>query len=92
MDLVAFAIWWLLEVFFYMLLGRLVIDLVLSANPAFRPRGLILVLFEVVLTVTDPPLKIMRRIIPTLKFGGFQLDLGWTVLVFAVFFLQSLIR
>lgn len=92
MDLVALALWWLLEVFFYLLLARLVVDLLLSVNQGWRPKGLVVVLFELVMTITDPPIKFVRKLIPPLRFGGFQLDIGWTLLVFAVIFLQSLTR
>ena len=60
-------------------------------NPSWRPAGLILPIVEIVMTITDPALKVMRRIIPPIRLGVIQLDLGWTVLVFAIFFLQRLV-
>ncbi|WP_296631526.1 YggT family protein [Rhodoluna sp.] len=92
MGLLALILWWALEVYFYLLIGRLLVDMVTSINPSFRPKGIILVLFEVILTLTDPPLKLVRRIIPPLRMGAIQLDFGWTLLVFAIFFLQSMVR
>lgn len=92
MDLVAIILWWLLQVFFYLLIARLFIDLVLSVNRSWRPRGLILVVFELVLSITDPPLKFVRRFIPPLRFGGMQLDFGWSLLVLAIVFAQSFVR
>ena len=92
MGLLALILWWALEVYFYLLIGRLLVDMVTSINPSFRPKGIILVLFEVILTLTDPPLKLVRRIIPPLRMGAIQLDVGWTLLVFAIFFLQSMVR
>jgi YggT family protein len=47
---------------------------------------------EIVMTVTDPPLKFLRRFIPPIKLGAISFDLAWTLLVFAIFFLQSLLR
>ena len=91
MGLVAVILWWLLQAYFFALVARLFIDLALSVNPSWRPAGLILPIVEVVMTITDPALKLMRRIIPPIRLGLIQLDLGWTVLVFAIFFLQRLV-
>ena len=91
MGLVAVILWWLLQAYFFALVARLFIDLALSVNPTWRPSGLILPIIEIVMTITDPALKLVRRIIPPIRFGAIQLDLGWTALVFAIFFLQRLV-
>lgn len=91
MGLFAVILWWLLQVYFFALVARLFIDLALSVNPAWRPAGLILPIVEIVMTITDPALKVVRRIIPPIRLGAIQLDLGWTALVFAIFFLQRLV-
>ncbi len=57
MGLVALVIWWVLQVFFFAMIGRLFIDLALSVNRSWRPKGFILVIVESVLTVTDPVIK-----------------------------------
>ena len=91
MGLIAVALWWVLQVYFLALVGRLFIDLALSVNRSWRPAGLLLPVVEVVMTVTDPPLKAIRRVIPPIRLGAIQLDLGWTALVFAIFFLQRIV-
>ncbi len=68
-------------VFFIVLLIRLVFDLVQSFARAWEPRGPLLVGLEAVYTVTDPPLKALRRLIPPLRFGGVGIDLGFLVLL-----------
>ncbi|MTA91834.1 MAG: YggT family protein [Actinobacteria bacterium] len=85
-------LWWALQVFFLLLVARLFIDLALSFNRGWRPKGLMLPIVEIVMTVTDPPLKFLRRFIPPIRLGAISFDLAWTVLVFAIFFLQSLLR
>ncbi|AIC47655.1 YggT family protein [Rhodoluna lacicola] len=91
MGLVAIAIWWVLQVYFFALVARLFIDLALSVNRSWRPSGLLLPVVEIVMTVTDPPLKAIRKVIPPIRLGAIQLDLGWTALVFAIFFLQRIV-
>ena len=92
MGLIALVLYWLLQVYFFVLIGRFVADLVLSINRDWRPRGALLVLVESIFTVTDPPLKLVRRIIPPLRVGAIQLDFGWTLVLLAVLFVQGLVR
>jgi YggT family protein len=67
-------------IFLILLVGRFVLELVQSFARDWRPRGIVLVLAEIVYTVTDPPLRLIRRIIPPLPLGGFTLDLGLLLL------------
>lgn len=91
MGLLALVLYWLLEVYFFVLIGRFIVDLVLSLNASWRPKGLLVVLVESIYTVTDPPLKAIRRFIPALRLGPVQIDLAWTVLFIAVVFVQGIV-
>ena len=82
---------WALQIYFYLMVTRLIADLVLSVNPSWRPRGLILVIVELIYTLTDPPIKLVKRFIKPVRFGGIALDFGWTIIVFAIGLLQSLL-
>ena len=59
---------------------RLVFDWVQMFARDWRPRGVALVAAHAVYSVTDPPLKLLRRLIPPLRLGGVSLDLGFLVL------------
>ncbi|MEY4993806.1 MAG: hypothetical protein RIS82_928 [Actinomycetota bacterium] len=91
MGLIAIIVWWALQILFFALLGRLAIDLFRSVNPSWRPQGMALVALEIVMTVTDVPLKFVRRFIPPIRMGAIQFDLGWTLLVMAIFFAQRIV-
>lgn len=67
--------------FFIALIGRLVIDWVRVLSRQWRPTGVVLVLAELVYTVTDPPLKLVRRIVPSITIGGMRIDLAFLVLM-----------
>ncbi len=69
-----------LFLFFLMLIGRLVFDWVRVLARDWRPKGAVLVLAESVYTVTDPPLKVLRKVIPTITLGGIRIDLAFLVL------------
>ena len=68
-------------VYFVVLLGRIVLDLVRVLARDWRPRGFVLVLVEGVYYVTDPPLRALRKVIPPLRIGRVQLDLAFLVLM-----------
>ena len=91
MGLIAVVLWWALQLYFLALVARLFIDLAISVNRGWRPSGLLLPVVEIVMTVTDPALKAVRKIIKPIRLGAIQLDLGWTLLVFGIFFLQRLV-
>ena len=74
-------------VFFLMLIGRLILDWVQALSREFRPRGAVLVVAESVYTVTDPPLRALRKVLPPLRLGPVSLDLGFLVLFFACWLL-----
>ena len=88
MGLIALVIYWLLQAFSFALIGRFIVDLVLSFNRGWQPRGLVVVIVESIYTITDPALKLVRRIIPPLRVGAVQLDFGWTILSIAIGFAQ----
>jgi YggT family protein len=70
---------------------RFVFDWVQVLNPAFRPRGAVLLLAETSYTITDPPLKAVRRVIPPLQLGSIRLDLAWTIVLIVLLILMSLV-
>ncbi len=70
----------LLFLFLVMLIARLVLVYVRMFARSWRPQGLVLVAAEMVYTVTDPPLRMVRRIIPPLTIGGLRIDLAFIVL------------
>lgn len=84
MDVIGQVLQVALWVFLLLLIVRLVMDYVMMFARSYEPRGLALVLLEVTYTVTDPPLKALRRVIPPLRIGGIALDLSFLVLFIAV--------
>jgi YggT family protein len=80
-----------LFLFFIILIGRLILDWVQAFSRDWRPRGPMLVVAEVVYTVTDPPLRALRKVIPPLTLGQLRLDLAFLVLMFGTTLLMSFI-
>ena len=74
----------LLWLYFIVLIARLVLDYVQMFARQWRPQGVALVLCEVVYTLTDPPLRALRKVIPPLRLGQISLDLSFLVLILAI--------
>ena len=80
-NIIASVLRFAVFLFFVILLGRLVLDWVQAFARDWRPRGPLLVVAEFVYTITDPPLKALRRVIPPLTLGTLRLDLAFLVLM-----------
>ncbi len=91
MVIVGRVLLYALQAYFVIVLVRAVISWVVAASPSFRPRGPVLVLFEVVYTLTDPPLKLLRRWVKPVRLGLISLDLAFIVLWLALLVLQRVI-
>ena len=84
-------IYTVLFVFWLLLIARIVIEVVRSFARDWTPSGILVVFLEVVFTVTDPPVRVLRKIIPTVPLGGVRLDLSIMVLLLAVGILMSVV-
>jgi YggT family protein len=81
------ALW----LFFIALLVRLVVDWIQVFAREWQPKGPLLVVLEAVYTVTDPPLRLLRRVIPPLRIGTVAIDLAFIVLIILVRIAQSIV-
>jgi YggT family protein len=70
--IIEFVLW------FYILfiLVRIVADWVQMFARSWRPGGASLVVLELIYSITDPPIRMLRRIIPPLRLGGQAIDLS----------------
>ncbi|MCL3818472.1 YggT family protein [Aeromicrobium wangtongii] len=75
-----------------LLIARFVLDWVQMLARNWRPRGLIAVLCEGLYSITDPPLRVVRGVIPPLRLGAVMLDLSPMILIIAIYILQAIVR
>ena len=78
-------------VFFLTLLGRFVLGAVLQYGRRWQPGRGASAALESEWSVTDPPLKALRRVIPPLRIGNVSLDLASLVLLVILFALLNLV-
>jgi YggT family protein len=76
-----------LYLFLLFLIGRLVLEYVQRFARSWRPTGVVLVLAEATYSVTDPPLRLLKRFIPDVRLGNVAFDLSFTVLFLVVWVL-----
>ncbi|MGH3320211.1 MAG: YggT family protein [Streptosporangiaceae bacterium] len=91
MSIVGAVLSYILYFFLLLLVARLVFEYVQMFARSWRPRGVILVLAEATYTITDPPLKLLRRFIPPLRLGSVAIDLSFIVLFIVVWILIQVV-
>lgn len=69
-----------LWLYLLVLIARLVFDIVQMLARDWQPKGFLLVVAEIIYTLTDPPLRALRKVIPPLRLGQIQFDLAFLVL------------
>ena len=80
-----------LQLFLFALLARLILDYVRMFARNWRPKGIALLLVELVYGITDKPMRFVGRYIPPLRLGTVSLDLSFIVLFFGVQLLMGLV-
>ncbi len=85
------ALRFVLFLFMLLLLARIVISLVMVFARDWRPTGAALVAVEGVLTVTDPPIKAVRKVVPPLALGQVRLDLAFIIVFLGVSMLYQVL-
>ena len=83
-SLIGALLYYALLLYFFVMWGRFIVDLVRGVNRSWRPHGVVLVLIEFVYTVTDPPVNFFRRIFPPLRLGPIAFDFGWSLTMLCV--------
>jgi YggT family protein len=78
---------YVLSVYLVLLIGRMIFSWVQVYARSWSPHGVLLVIAEGVYSATDPPLRFLRRYIPSVRLGSVALDLSFIVLFLVVYVL-----
>ncbi len=71
--------------FWLLLIARIVVEFIRSFSREWHPKGATVVILEIIMTLTDPPVKLLRRLIPQLTVGAVRFDLSIMVLLLVAF-------
>jgi YggT family protein len=91
MSVVATIAIYLLYIFLGLMLVRLVVDWTMVFARNWRPTGAVAAVLELAYSVTDPPLRALRRVLPPLRLGSFALDLAFIVVIVVIYALIAVI-
>jgi YggT family protein len=91
-DIVKLVAFYLLSIYLLLLIGRLIFSWIQAFARDWSPSGVVLVIAESVYSATDPPLRFLKRYIPSLRLGNVALDLSFMLLFLVVFVLWEFVR
>lgn len=80
-----------IRLYILVLWGRLIIDWVMVFNRNFRPRSGLAVVVELLFSLTDPPIKMFRKLLPPIRIGQISIDLGWILTLVCCWILLAII-
>jgi YggT family protein len=83
---------YVLSVYLVVLIARMILSWIQVYAKSWSPSGILLVVAEGVYSATDPPLRFLRRYIPSIRLGSVALDLSFIVLFLVVYVLWQVAR
>ena len=84
-------VYYVLWLYLLLLIGRLIIDMLQNYSRSWSPSGLLARVAEIIFTVTDPPLRFLRRYLRPVRLGSVALDLSYTLLFLVIIVLLAVV-
>jgi YggT family protein len=88
LPIIGYIIYWILWLFLLLLIARMILSWVPVLVRDWQPRGAMLVVAEAIYTVTDPPLRLLRKVLRPVRIGNMMLDIAFLGLWLAVIILM----
>jgi YggT family protein len=87
MEILKVVLTYLLTLYFVVLIGCMILSWINAFVRPWYPPRIVKLIAEAIFTLTDPPLKFLRRYIPPLRLGRVSMDLSFMVLFIVVLIL-----
>jgi YggT family protein len=91
-EIVGLVIDLFLRLFLLLLFARFVVDWVQVFARSWTPKGVVLVILEIIYSITDPPIVFIRRFVPPLRLGSIALDTSFIIVLISCYLLLELNR
>lgn len=91
MNEVIFLLILLIRLYVFLLILRIIIEMIQSFSRNWRPPRWFMIASEPIFVVTDPPVKALRKLIPPIQLGGVGLDVSVLVLFFGLQIISMLL-
>ena len=92
MYIVGLVIEWGLWLFLLILFARMILSWIPVLVRGWEPRGPMLVAAEIIYSITDPPLRALRKVLKPVRIGNIMLDLAFIGLAIGVSILMQVNR
>ena len=92
MVAVGLIINWMLWIFLLILFARMILSWVPVLVRDWEPRGPMLVFAEIIYSIPDPPLRLLRKVLKPVRVGNMMLDLAFIGLAILVSILMQINR
>ena len=79
-----------LSLYLLLLIGRMIISWVQAYSRSWSPGRGLAITAEIIFSATDPPLRFLRRFIPSLRIGSVALDLSFMLLFLVIVVLLNI--
>lgn len=79
----------ILAIYGWILIGRVIVSFIPLISPSWTPPPFLMPVIDVIYGLTEPPLQLLRRLIPQPM--GFPLDLSFIVLFLIVSLLRRIV-
>lgn len=84
MAIIGTVIGSVLWIFLLILFARMILSWIPVLVREWQPRGPMLVVAEIIYSITDPPLRALRKVLKPVRIGNMMLDLAFIGLAIAV--------
>ena len=92
MFIIGTVIGWVLWIFLLVLFARMILSWIPVLVRDWQPRGPMLVVAEAIYSITDPPLRALRKVLKPVRIGNMMLDLAFIGLAIGVSILMQVNR
>ena len=87
LGVVAYVLW----IYILLIWARVVLDFTRQFARSWRPGGVAAVAIETVYLATDPPIKLLRRLVPPLRLGTVSLDLSVIIILIVLYVVREVL-
>ena len=85
------VLYYLTQIFWFLLLARIVVEMIATISRGWSPKGAVAVVLEWLFVITDPPVKALRKVIKPVRLGQVALDLSVLVLFVIIIVIQVIL-
>ena len=92
MNTLGFILWLILQGYFLIMFARAIIEFITFNKGTLRANSVIQIVSKFTFMVTEPLLKVVRKVIPIFRLGSMGIDLSWAILMLIISIASSAVQ